>query len=71
VTENLRASLGYNALYISDVLRAGSQIDRSINSQQIPVIGGAGPVTPARPAASFDSSSLWVHGVTFGLELSF
>lgn len=57
ITDCLRATLGYNIFYLSDVVRPGESIDR--------VLGGN------RPAFSFNSTSLWVHGVTAGMEFKY
>jgi hypothetical protein len=53
-----RLSLGYNFLFISQVARAGEQID--------PVLAAAG-----HPAFAFNSSSFWAQGLTAGLEFRY
>jgi hypothetical protein len=73
-TQNLRASIGYNVLYISDVVRPGNQIDRGINpAQGLPgSFGGAGgPAVPARPAFVFRESDFWVQGLSVSVEVRF
>jgi len=60
LTSNLRAIVGYDALYWNNVLRPGNQVDR--------VIGGAPGDT--RPAFLGHRSDIWAHGVSFGLEFS-
>jgi hypothetical protein len=69
VTPCLRATVGYDFLYWSDVVRPGAQIDTTVNPNLLaPPVGGG----PSRPAPRFDNTSdLWVHGVSFGLELRF
>lgn len=64
----LRASVGYNFLYWSDVVRPGLQIDRAINPTQ--QFGGP-LVGPARPTALLKGSDFGVHGVNFGLAWSY
>jgi hypothetical protein len=66
----VRATVGYDFMYWTDVARPGSQIDRVVNfSQGAPVFGGAGTlVGPARPAPLNGRSDFWAHGVNFGLE---
>ena len=70
----LRLSLGYQVLYINEVARPGDQIDRVINTSQVPAILGApslGLVGPARPIAPVAHSDFWVQGLTAGLEFKF
>src|SRR5439155_7836798 len=40
--QNVRGFVGYNFLYVSDVVRPGSQIDRNINPTQNTLFGGTG-----------------------------
>ena len=63
---NLKAQVGYNFMYWSDVARAGTQIDPVVNPNLLP--GGTGPTTPARPAFAFDSHGVWLQGLNLGLE---
>ena len=66
VTECFRVFAGYDYLYVSDVVRPGPQIDRTVNPTQIPPFG---PVTgPARPAFAFHGSDFYAQGLTLGLE---
>src|SRR5262249_4286825 len=55
ITDCLRATLGYNLLYLSDVARPGELISR--------VVGG-GPF-------HWNGSDVFVHGVTAGMELRY
>jgi hypothetical protein len=69
VTENVRATLGYSFLYISDVVRAGQQIDPVITSSLLanpPVVIGA-----VRPAFPGHSTDFWAQGLTAGFEIRF
>jgi putative beta barrel porin BBP7 len=69
LTHNLSVSLGYSFIYWSQVMRAGDQIDTSINRQQVPTSLLAGPVTgPARPAFPYSTTDYWAQGLNFGLE---
>jgi hypothetical protein len=69
VTERMRAFVGYNFLYWSNVARAGEQIDLRVNPNQIappqPLNG------PALPAFTPRRSDYWVQGISLGLELRF
>jgi hypothetical protein len=69
VTEHLRAFIGYDFLFISDVVRPGNQIDRTINLTQLS--GFPPAVPPARPMPLMHGSDFWAQGVTLGLELRF
>lgn len=75
LTPSLKAYVGYNALYWSNVARPGDQIDRTIDVTFIP----NPPVNPAtgqvpafsglnRPAVPFRQDHLWVNGLQFGAE---
>ena len=71
-TQHLRGYIGYNFLYWSNVARPGQQIDRVVNTSQIPSVFGPGQlVGPARPAFTFRDTDFWAQGITFGLELRY
>lgn len=71
VTDHLRLYVGYNFLYLSDVVRPGEQVDTKVNtgfapfatSSQVAVQQG-----PRNPAVLFRTSDFWAQGVNFGLE---
>lgn len=67
VTDHLRAFVGYNFLYLSDVVRPGEQVDLVLNTAQLPRLGGGG-ATGGRPTFAFHDTDFWLHGVNFGLE---
>ncbi len=72
VTPRLRATVGYTFLYCDHVVRPGDQIDRALNTTQLPPPLGQGTlVGPARPAFSFHESDFWAQGVNCGLEFRF
>ncbi len=67
LTDRLKASVGYNFLAWSGVLRPGDQIDRTVDLSVVPNF----PQTPSsgnRPLPTFRESYLWAQGVQFGLE---
>jgi hypothetical protein len=71
LTERLRASVGYNFLYWSNVARPGGQIDRGLDLLRIPNFArppGTVPAVPDRPARLFTDTDFWAQGLTFGLE---
>jgi hypothetical protein len=64
-----RVYVGYSFLYLSDAVRPGDQIDRTLNPAQIPLVSGTGPVYGGdRPARLFNRSDFWVQGLVIGLE---
>jgi len=66
--------VGYSFLYVSDVVRPGSQIDRVINPTQSQAISLNYQATlngVARPTFRFQSSDFWAHGLNAGLAFSF
>ncbi len=69
VTEQARVYAGYNFLYLSNVARAGDQIDQSVNPALLPPRGNiAGPAVPAFLDRTTD---FWLQGVNLGLEFRF
>ena len=70
VTSHLRAFVGYNFLYWSDVARPGAQIDRTLDENRIPnfTMNRTVPAaTSSRPVGQVESESFWVQGINFGL----
>jgi hypothetical protein len=70
LTAYLHAFIGYNFLYLSEVLRPGETIDRRWNRTLIPTFGLA-PTGPALPVPLFRSSDIHAHGLNLGLGLHF
>jgi hypothetical protein len=68
LTRQFSVTLGYTALYLSDVLRTNGQIDQTVNPALIPP---ATPGGPARPQPQMNSSGLWSHGLNAGVEFRF
>lgn len=65
VANCMDVTVGYTFLYLSDVLRAGDQIDTDINVSQFPpgTLSGA-----PFPEFNFQSSGFWAQGLSFGIE---
>jgi hypothetical protein len=74
VTSWLRATVGYDFMDISRVVRPGDQLDLVINNSVNPTNAGFG-VTPIDhstfPRPFFNQTNFWAQGVTFGLELQY
>jgi hypothetical protein len=72
ITHNVQASLGYSFLYLSNAMRPGDAIDRSINTSQIPTPVGPSPlIGAARPTFLGKDSDFWAQGIRFGLQIRF
>jgi hypothetical protein len=72
VTDHLRLFLGYNFLYMSSVARPGDQIDRAVNTSQLPTIIGAGTLMGSNhPGPIIRGTDFWAQGVSFGAELRY
>ncbi len=64
-----RLYVGYSFIYLSDAVRPGDQIDRTLNPSQVPLVSGTGPVYNAdRPSRLFNRSDFWTQGLIIGLE---
>ncbi len=72
VTDHLRAFVGYNFLYWSNVVRPGDQIDRGLDVTRIPNFPvPAMPLAQPRPAVPFKETDFWAQGINFGLEFKY
>ncbi|MGI8982028.1 MAG: BBP7 family outer membrane beta-barrel protein [Pirellulaceae bacterium] len=59
--------VGYNMIWMSNVVVSGEQIDRRVNLSQVP-----GPVVgPNLPALAFRSTEYWVQGINLGVNWNF
>jgi hypothetical protein len=69
-SRGLRAFLGYDFLYLSNVIRPGNQIDRTVTfSQTIQnTIAGNASAPGDRPIVPLAGSSFWAQGLNFGVE---
>jgi hypothetical protein len=64
-----RLYVGYSFLYLSDAIRPGDQIDRTLHPAQIPLVSGLPPAIGSdRPSRLFNHSDFWTQGLTIGLE---
>jgi hypothetical protein len=71
-TQRISTYIGYNMLYLSNVLRPGDQIDPVINPTLLPVSAEFGNIFgPPRPQVVFNESDFWTQGVTFGLSIRY
>lgn len=68
---HLRFLVGYSFLWWSKVVRPGEQINRNVNSGQIP--GNAAYFTPAinQPNKHLDPEPFWLQTLNFGVQFDF
>ncbi len=67
LTDHWRVFVGYDFLYLSNVVRAGDQVNLNVNEAQSVTGTAAGPGSPTPPFA-FHTTDFWAQGVNFGLE---
>ncbi len=73
ITRNIQGFVGYNYLYLSNVVQPGTVIDHMSNPSQVPALTAA-PfplVGPPAPGFGFVRSDFWAQGVNFGVQLKF
>jgi hypothetical protein len=68
LTPNLKAFVGYNFIYWTNVIRPGDQIDRTVDLSFVPNAPPTAPSGQLRPQPLFRQSDLWVTGIQFGAE---
>ena len=74
LTDHLSVNLGYNLLFLTNVYRAGNQIDRTVDPGQLPggmPINGLVPGSLVHPIVPFDSSTLSVQGLNVGFAVNY
>jgi len=64
----MRLTVGYNFTYITNVIRPGGNVDLNVNTTQI---AGLPLVGPAQPGVLWDETSIWLQGVTAGMDFRF
>jgi hypothetical protein len=65
MTRHLIFTVGYSLLVVDRVVRTGDHIDLAVNPSQL---NGEELTGLPRPAALMNDSTLWLHGLTLGLE---
>lgn len=73
LTRSLTGFIGYNYLYVSDVVRPGTVVGPVVNTATVPF--GAAYGSAGRPAGSraviTQQDDYWLHGVNFGFQLRY
>ena len=70
ITPRLRATIGYDLLYYSSVLRPGDQLSHSIPKGQTFQQGGTNS-SATSPARFSETTDFFAHGFSFGMEFRF
>jgi hypothetical protein len=68
LTQHLTATIGYDLLYWTHVVRPGDQIDHNLNATQLPGVGVQGPLLPA---PLFNHTDFLAQGISFGLAFRY
>lgn len=74
ITKNIGFMVGYDFMYINEVVRAGNQLDRRVDPRQMgfTVYGTNAPVAGALgPRKRMEEHDFWAHGLTAGLKFRF
>lgn len=73
ITPQLRLTVGYTIIWISNVARPGNLIDRSINRTELPSSQTFNPTVPGpqNPAFNWNGTDFWAQGLNFALNLRF
>jgi hypothetical protein len=75
VNDHVRVYVGYDFLYVNNVVRPGDQIDRVVNVTQIPNITSPPSGEPVRgiprPSFNFKDTDFWAQGFNVGLEIRY
>lgn len=65
----IKPFITYSFIYINNILRPGEEIDRNINKTQNIFLGGTGTLSgAASPVPKFHQTSMWLQGLSVGLE---
>jgi hypothetical protein len=65
LTCRIRSYVGYDFIWINNVLRPGDTIDTTVNLNQ------AANLAPLRPTFVANQGSFWAHGLNAGMEIKF
>ena len=65
------AYVGYDLMFLTNVIRPADQIDPTISSGQLPTSAFFGTPGPNRPLVEFKKNDAYLHGLTVGLTLTY
>ncbi|HEY8505355.1 MAG TPA: BBP7 family outer membrane beta-barrel protein [Gemmataceae bacterium] len=71
LTPHVRLFVGYNFLFLSNIVRAGDQIDTVVDAARVPTFAppGAVPLPVVRPRVPFHETGFWAQGINFGVQM--
>lgn len=73
--DHSRFSIGYNLIYLNTAVRPGDQVDRIIDTAQVPAFSPAAlaglPPPADRPGLPFQRTDFWVQGLVFSWDLKY
>ena len=70
LTPAIQLTVGYDFIYMSDVVRPGDQLDRNLPKGQIFSQNG-GAVSTTSPSRLFNRTDFYAHGLTAGVSVLF
>ena len=62
-------SVGYNFMYVHNLVRPGAQIDPAVNPQNFPF--GSGSASATHPGFQYRSEDLWLQGINFSMMFTY
>jgi hypothetical protein len=72
LTRFVRVHVGYNFLYINNVVRPGDVIDTTVNRKFLPYSSAYGTLSgPDRPVLRDNRDDFIAHGIEFGVQITF
>lgn len=73
ITPQIKFTVGYSFLYVSNVIRPGQNLDLGVNRTAVPSSQAFNPTLggPTRPTFNFAGTDFWAQGINVGLGLRF
>jgi len=71
VTSRLTAFVGYDALYVTDVIRPGDQSRPSSGTTTVTVAGTSNQTSLGQQSFGFAGTHVWAQGFNFGLQFQY
>jgi hypothetical protein len=72
-TPRFMGTVGYNYVFLNNVVRAGNSLSQTVDPMTAPGYGSGGGVVPSvgSGAPNLMNDTFWMHGVNFGFSLTF